>query len=250
LVEAYLNSGDPIEVLARQMPEPRDPFVQAAAALGECLQDRSRYEEAAKALGALDLSACDPALHIILLDLWTIAANDNQRYEEVTALARRARALVSPQLPAEIRALVSGMESFRVIVGGDLEKRSAKLKEYLELMPAGSPRRPASSTVWLRLSVVSRTGGSSGSAASPSATFVRPTFGSRFAVSMPNSGFGSSEAWSFRASGPSECGGCGRSSPSPPWTSWRRRGSPARRRSALRREPQRPTSPSTKSSNG
>mgnify|MGYP001015528039 CR=1 FL=1 len=142
LVQAYLNSGEQLDVLAHNMPEPHDPFVQAAVALGECLQDKGRYEAAAKVVGALDLGACEPALHIIMLDLWSITANDNQRYEEVAALARRARALVSPQLPAEIRALVASMESFRVVVGGDLEKRSAKLKEYLDLMPAASPRRP------------------------------------------------------------------------------------------------------------
>ncbi|MFH1022927.1 MAG: sigma 54-interacting transcriptional regulator [Planctomycetota bacterium] len=139
---AFLRNPGKLGDLARTLPEPRDPVVQAIAMLGDVRDDPRTCDDAMNLVRALDLSRCDPDLHLLLLEIWAEAANNHGRYDEVQALTRRARTLVTPRTPPEIRALQLQMEAYLINVGGNVARRETILREMLAVIPRDSPRRP------------------------------------------------------------------------------------------------------------
>jgi DNA-binding NtrC family response regulator len=146
LVEQFVQSTESLRNLAERMPEPREPVVQAIIDLTHVRSGRQVRDEVRARLRQLDLTKCDPDLHILLLDAWANAAvasdshGSQEARDEARALTRRARDLVSERTPPEIEALVLQLESFTFNVEGNLARRMEILEKARRIVPSSSPR--------------------------------------------------------------------------------------------------------------
>jgi DNA-binding NtrC family response regulator len=128
------------------MPEPRGPVVQAIVDLVDVVFGQRNYEDVRARLDTLDLTGCDPELHILLLSAWAHAAlgsNSHVRAEsvdEVRALTRRAASLVSERTSPEIRSEVLTLNAYTCNVRGDLARREELLDDARRVIPKSRPR--------------------------------------------------------------------------------------------------------------
>jgi DNA-binding NtrC family response regulator len=156
LVERYCNSTDPLIELLKSTPQPREPAVEVTSRLYDSLtnpDDRDRVLGEAEELDGLE---CDPALYLFFLGARCIVSLRQERVAEARALARRAEALLSEDIPPELHAMVRRLPGTIAGALGDHEAFADCLAEATAIVPQSSPRRRE--LVFSRMDVLARRG--------------------------------------------------------------------------------------------
>ena len=121
---------------------PRDPAAAAIVRLSRALYDETGGREKLASVRGMDLAGCDPGLAVLLLQAWAKLATHLDRPAEAATVLKRARLLLSPDMPAGLHAVVRFAEAILASHRGDVRSYGGMLEETLELLPESSPHYP------------------------------------------------------------------------------------------------------------
>ncbi len=131
IVAAYIEGVESsLEFLRRA---PSDPIVDSMRAVREMLNQPGRLEESHRILEATPLESDDPNVLILFFTLWCTVAARRGRNGELAALVNRCRALLSPQTPPEIRALVMDFEGLLAVTQGNRRRQEELQHQAIEI---------------------------------------------------------------------------------------------------------------------
>jgi DNA-binding NtrC family response regulator len=140
VVKAYAE-GQPPLLEALEKLEDRSPLAEALRKLLLGRELRTDVEEALAAAAAAGAEGEDPDLYLLFLVVWAAFAGRMRRYDEAGALLSRARSLVSPDTPAELRASLAQQEILQDERFRQIASQGTAPLEALKLLPEDSPRR-------------------------------------------------------------------------------------------------------------
>ena len=141
LVDRYVTTDLSLTAILADAPHPLPPVVQALYAIEECLNGKRLAKDALRIAESVDLKHCDPELLLLMLCSWAELSGRLSRINEAETLLHRIRALVSPTTHPVIRARVLALEAVMAQLSGNLRQREMHLREALETVSTGSPRR-------------------------------------------------------------------------------------------------------------
>lgn len=141
IVDRYVTTDLPLTAILADAPHPLQPVAQALLAIEECLNGKKLAKDAIRIAEAVDLKHCDPEMLLLMLCSWAELSGRLSRINEAETLLHRIRALVTRNTHPVIKMRVTSLEALMAQLAGNVNKREAHLRQALETVHSGSPRR-------------------------------------------------------------------------------------------------------------